>query len=189
MIMTDIVMTYAYNSSMDKTKNKPDIHPMTLLASSLILVPILTISLAMRSNIITDNFTGISPYHPLHYLLWDITTISTFAILLARLGSYRPNYKRNVYIGAIIFFLCTLVPYQLNETFAFIHVALGYICFTIFVLSLLKTLNYYQPVYITCLIITGMIITITGSVNSLAECFWVISTSWFMSYKYARSLQ
>ncbi|MEG3058477.1 hypothetical protein [Anaerorhabdus sp.] len=161
-----------------------------LLLSSVFVVPVLTIVLGSKTNILTSNFTYLANQSEtqLLFLVWVSISIITHMLLFFIMYKQFQIPTSSVLFTLIIMFISALIPYEKGVSLTgFFHVAFAYLAFILYNYSLYKIyiLAYtHHPKYCQCLLnlyllMLGICFSITmyyGSINGLVEIIYCVCT-------------
>lgn len=159
-----------------------------------IIVPLITITLAIQRDLLKYNFTFLSTQSntKLLYYVWAITTI-TFACLtlyiIAKQFKLLKPIPSQILLLFVILIGSSLVPYDKdNNLLSFIHVSIAYIAliyfnyilFTVYNFMKLQSIEigkYAGYMYVLQFTICFILSMMFGSISSLVEVVYTISTS------------
>lgn len=162
----------------------------------LIIVPLITLNLAFQDDLFKYNFTYLSTLNNTKFLYycWSFITISTASISIHLIIKKYYLVKPTNFQIILLFFIlfgASLVPYSdTDNILSFLHIFAVYIAL-IYFNYILYTLYYFMTLinvgkyegyayifqFTTCFFIS----MICGSINSLVEIIYTISTTFILA--------
>ncbi|NLC95948.1 MAG: hypothetical protein GX675_00030 [Erysipelotrichaceae bacterium] len=167
------------------------------LIACFFIVPLITVSLALQSDLLKYNFTYLSTQSDtrLLYMVWAITTISFTALSVYEIKKkyrlFKPTLNQCIYLFLILI-ISSFIPYSSTDNLiSFIHVAFAYIALIYFNYILFTIYNFMKLNNIKISIYAGYLYVLQfslcfvlsmmfGSISSLVEVIYTISTSFII---------
>lgn len=136
---------------------------------------LIALYVALKSNLIKDNFSGLSSN--IKFYLMIIVALSLMSFNFYEITSKILN-KRFAGIFTFCFVFPSIFPYNLNSFTRNMHILIGYVCFVTVNIIIYKMIRKTQNKtlenqFLSCLTIIAILFTAFLSINSIIELFYL----------------
>lgn len=163
-----------------------------IVLNLLITIPLITIYIACKINLINYNLTGLASHADFYFLYYVWCLISFTTILLAFINLNRIlvlKIKHLILLLTLALIISFLSPYHqglhLSNLF---HVGLGYFSFCLINYflylchnRLFNQIKYFELIYLISLSVNMMLFMHYGNINGLMELIYTLSTCFILS--------